>query len=94
MITEDLADFGVAGRVLLQIKLIKDSFIGERLTHAAIELANRGGLWPNIKLLRDLIQKFGMLVYYLNDVVQVVRKLCHVDTEFHKSIRILGALTN
>ena len=72
MITEDLTNFGVAGRVLLQIKLSKDSFIGERLAHAAIELAYLGGLWPNIKLLRDLIQKFCMLVYYLNDVVQVV----------------------
>ena len=94
MITEDFADFSVTGRVLLQVKLIKDSFIRVRLAHAGKELTHLSSFGSNVKLLRDLIQKFSMLVHYLNDVVQVIREFCHVDAELDESIRILSALTN
>ena len=35
VIAEDLADFSVTGRMLLQVKLVKDSFIGVGLAHAS-----------------------------------------------------------
>ena len=55
MITEEFADFGVTGRVLLQVKLVKDSFIRVRLAHASKKLTYFSSLGPDVKFLRDLI---------------------------------------
>ena len=72
MITEDLTDFGVTGWMLLQAQLVENSFIGVRLAHAGKKLADDGSLGTLVKLFRDLVEKFGMLVHNLYDVVQVV----------------------
>ena len=84
--TQNLADLGIAGRMLLQVKLVEDSFIGVCLGHRGEKFAYDQGLRPLIKLLRDLVEQFGMLVHYLDDVIQVVRKFGHVDAELDESV--------
>ena len=84
--TQNLADLGISGRMLLQVKLVEDSFIGICLSHRGKKLADNEGLRPLVQLLRDLVEQLGMLVHDLDDVIQVVREFGHVDAKLDESV--------
>ena len=69
-------------------ELLQLLLVGIGLTQRGEKLANHRGLWSIGKLFRDLVEKLGVLIHNLDDIIKVVRELTHVHSKFDQVVAL------
>ena len=90
VIAEHFADLGLARWMLTQVHLLHVALVGVRVTQEREQLTDLDCFRPHVQLFGDFVEKLGVLVDHLYNVVKVVGQLSHVDTKLHKGVRIVS----